>query len=453
MERVFSIKIKIMVYTLSYNDNSQEAYFQGGMRRLVEIHNYLRKHGVAMYFLGLQTATQHFFENRYIIPTAGLLGGKGHYLRRSLITRFAFLTYYLLASIIDGSKAVVKSGIDAIESPQEDMLTPILSFVISKITGRPMIAIVHTIPCYGHIYGRRSSLKDFDSLSKKSTNLGEIFNYLRTSGVGLLRARLSSILYFVNFYVLERSYIITVNAYIADILKKMLKNDRIDTVYPGNGVGVDTGRSMTPKAFDAIIAGGLSPEKGIYDCLYAWKNVLGVLPNAKLAIAGRAVDSKTAKEIQNCKKKLNLNSSIVLLNDITKGVDHSKLLDYISMAKVLIYPSKRDVWPLTINESIGCATPVISYDIPSFKHLYATKAVTKVPAGSVQELTSAILKLLREHVIYEQAFEATIVYAKLLTWDKVALDERRAYFQAIRQFEQSNNRFSKSSRPKHVFFN
>jgi glycosyltransferase involved in cell wall biosynthesis len=424
-----------MVYTLSYNDNSQETYFQGGMRRLVDVHRYLRKHDVDLTFLGLQTASQRIFETKYIIPTASLLEGRGHYLKKSQITRLVFIAYYMLASIVEGSRVVSKNEIDAIESPQEDTLTPILAFCISKITRRPMIAIIHTIPCYGHLYGKNDVLKELQTLGVKSTKFSEIFRYLKAIGLSLPRSLISSVLYFTSFRIFSKSYVISVNSYVTNILKTMLASNNISTVYPGNGIELDNECPPVFRSFQAIMAGSLSPEKGIYDGLHAWKLVVDVIPQAKLAITGRAVDDQVANNIQDLVNKLELKSNVIILNDLSKGISHSQLLKYLSMSKILIYPSTKDIWPLTVNEAIGCLTPVILYDIPSFKNLFQNKAIIKVSSGSVNELADSIIDILTNDEKYSQALESSKIYRESLSWDAVALSEKKAYVQALRKFE------------------
>jgi Glycosyltransferase len=52
-------------------------------------------------------------------------------------------------------------------------------------------------------------------------------------------------------------------------------------------------------------------------------------------------------------------------------VSQDKLIDVVSKAKVLVYPSHFDSFPLVILESLALGTPVIAYKIPGVRSVYA----------------------------------------------------------------------------------
>jgi len=126
--------------------------------------------------------------------------------------------------------------------------------------------------------------------------------------------------------------------------------------------GIDlelAGLSDKPKKYDAVFCGRIHPSKGIDELLKVWKLIIGLKPDAKLAIIGDG--------------DLGLNY-IRYHKDFSKGID---LLGYMGderykiykQSKIVIYPTplKFDHFSMAPVEAMACGCPLIANDIPSVK--------------------------------------------------------------------------------------
>lgn len=424
--------LRVLVYTITYCYPPISRYIGGGIRRVIQLHNNLERYGVEMYFVGVQSAIRGFFgSSPRIVPVASLLEGKGHYIRKSMLFRVVSFFYYVFMSVIGGIRATVSGNQHIVLAPGETFVITLASYIIARITKRQLIIISHTIPCYGHLWGYEACSFDFSKLNSKSTDTKSMFRFLKDIGMKQLRALFNAVKFTIMFKVMRRSYVITLNPLITVALKRMLGTEKIYEVYPGNGIELMEDLSGK-KLFDGIVAGVLSPEKGLFDAIRAWKQVTKEFPESKLAVAGWAVNKQVINRAIKLINDLGLDKNIKILNNLSEGVDHSTLVNYISKSKLLIYPSRRDVWPLTVCEALGSGVPVVAYDIPTFRYSFNTRGVIKVPLNSISGIAQSICKLLRNNEKYHEVFREATSYAESLTWKNIARKEKRIYLEILK---------------------
>ena len=109
-------------------------------------------------------------------------------------------------------------------------------------------------------------------------------------------------------------------------------------------------------------------------------------------------------------------------------VSQDKLIDVVSKAKVLVYPSHFDSFSLVILESLALGTPVIAYKIPGVRSVYeGLSAVKLVKEGDLAQFRQEIRKiydmptkeyedLINDKKLWEFLYEHS-------SWEKVALNE------------------------------
>jgi glycosyltransferase involved in cell wall biosynthesis len=411
---------------------STSHYIGGGIQRVIQLYKYIEKCDVEMYFVGVPYAIYGFFcGSPKVIPVASLLEGKGHYIRRSKLFKVVSFLYYMFVSIIGGIKATINKNINFILAPGEMFVMVLASYIIARITRRQLIIISHTLPCYGYPWGYETAFLDFSKLNDKSTKIKYLLRFLRGIGMERMRSLFYATEFAMMFKIMKRSYIITLNPLVTVVLKKMLRSGRIYEVYPGNGIEVIKNPSEE-KLYDGIVAGVLSPEKGLFDAIYAWKYVTKEFPESRLAIAGWAINKQVINRAIRLINDLKLDKNIIILNNLSEGLEHLRLVNYISKSKLLIYPSKRDVWPLTVCEALGSGVPVIAYDITTFRYSFNTKGVIKVSLNSLSGIVQSICELLRNGEKYNEVSRDARNYAELFTWKNVAREEKRIYLEILK---------------------
>ena len=247
-----------------------------------------------------------------------------------------------------------------------------------------------------------------------------IVNYARTTYEHLLRRKVLRLILGVSpavFY--GEGFIDMVRRY----------STRIMVLKPANAVDreVLTYRRIRNKDLIATFYARLTPNKGIYELLMAWKIVEEHVPNAKLRIMGAFPSNDIKYKFLNLIKELKLRN-VEYLGFID---DRNKLYELVSESKVLIYPSHEDAFPLVVLEALTLGVTVVAYGIPAIKTIYGgLPNLFIVPEGDHEALARKTIEVLRmADDEYERIHENEIVrrFLELHTyWENVAKAEATA---------------------------
>ncbi|MDG6994628.1 MAG: glycosyltransferase [Nitrososphaerota archaeon] len=178
------------------------------------------------------------------------------------------------------------------------------------------------------------------------------------------------------------------------------------------------------KTSDAVFFARLSPEKGIYDLLAIWKIVNTLSPRSNLRIYGSFHSDKHAKFFVQ-----RLNSLRTDCLEMKGFVPNRRdLFREVSMARVLVYPSYSDAFPLVILESLALGLAVVAYDIPAITHAFAGLApVFLARRGDIRgmaELVSKVIAMTDDEFTALHQNENVQSFLKThASWEKVAESE------------------------------
>ncbi len=151
-------------------------------------------------------------------------------------------------------------------------------------------------------------------------------------------------------------------------------------------------RTINERPPIAVFFGRLSPRKGIYDLLRAWYLVEKEEPEAELWIIG-AFHNEGDKQ-----RFFRIMHSMRLRNVKYLGFFRSreKLYHTIKKAKVLIYPSYEDAFPLVVLEALALGLLVVAYNIPAIKYSYrGVPGIRSVQVGNIVALAKEAVHMLR----------------------------------------------------------
>ena len=171
-------------------------------------------------------------------------------------------------------------------------------------------------------------------------------------------------------------------------------NVRLGVPFPANAVDeqVFRFRRIEGKEPLAVFFARLTPNKGIFELLRAWKIVEKEIPNAKLRIMGMFGSEEHKVEFFKLMRILNLRN-VEFLGFIK---DREELYRLVSESKVLIYPSHEDAFPLVVLESLALGVAVVAYNIPAIKYVYrGLPNVFTVPEYDYAALAKEAIRVLR----------------------------------------------------------
>lgn len=174
-----------------------------------------------------------------------------------------------------------------------------------------------------------------------------------------------------------------------------------------------------------LYVGRLDTEKGLPHLLEALAQVLLVIPQARLVIAGKGALHQSllerARELQIADRV----SFAGYLHD-------EPLAALYQCAEVLVVPSLYEPFGIVALEGMACGKPVVASDVGGLSEIVVEgQTGLKVPAASAAALASAILKLLHDRDLAESLGTAGRQRAEeIYNWPRVAQQTLQVYAQA-----------------------
>ena len=116
-----------------------------------------------------------------------------------------------------------------------------------------------------------------------------------------------------------------------------------------------------------------------------------------MCIAG---DCPQKEELTVLIKKLDLDNHIKLLGN----VDRQDIRSFLSKIDIYIQTSKSEAAPISIKEAMAAALPIITTDVGGIPELVKHKKTgLLVGSDNVNDLTSALMRLINEKIDYRQS--------------------------------------------------
>lgn len=195
-----------------------------------------------------------------------------------------------------------------------------------------------------------------------------------------------------------------VSASAADVMSKRLRvrRHKIEVIHRGRdprriGVRSEERRTLARKALGVddstalILAAGRHYHfKGLDLIVKALKDVLAVIPDTQLVIAGR--EGPATAEL------LEIAEADGTMDHLTIAGYRSDVADLMCAADVFVLPSRAEGSPGVLIEAMALEVPTVACDIPSVKELVGSdsKIVVLAPAESPGKIAEAIVSLIQD---------------------------------------------------------
>lgn len=164
-----------------------------------------------------------------------------------------------------------------------------------------------------------------------------------------------------------------------------------------------------------IFVGRLSKPKGIEDAMIA----LGILKKkipANLWVVGRGAQ-QYREYLERLRSDLYLEQNIVFFD----FVSDAKKFELMSRAHILIHPSIREGFGLTIPEAGFVGTPVVAYNAPGVRDIVRNmENGILLGHNSPKMIANAVLTLIGDRELYRQIQDKAKQGAKKFNWDNTA---------------------------------
>lgn len=165
----------------------------------------------------------------------------------------------------------------------------------------------------------------------------------------------------------------------------------------------------------AIFVARINKMKGVEDAIRAFHYVVKKYPTAILWIVGRGQE-EYINILRKQIKEYGLQENVVFWNFISQ----EKKFELMSRAHVLISPSVREGFGLTIPEAGSVGTPSIVYNVQGLKELVDDANGIRLKENSPEELAKQLIHLFTDKKVYNTLRSGAIESSKQFNWDRTA---------------------------------
>ena len=186
-----------------------------------------------------------------------------------------------------------------------------------------------------------------------------------------------------------------------------------------NGLDLDaTARVLAgEKRFDLVFAGGLRSGKGFEDMAPIIAAVAKQRPGVKVAIIGGHT-GRSRRLLEASLERYGVARQVQLLGYID-SVDYVRVL---KESRVYFSTSYEEGWGIAIAEAMACSLPVVAYDLPVYRRVYAAK-MKLVPLSDTAAFAAALSSLLENEEEARRLGCENSVFVKRYDWEKIAKKE------------------------------
>jgi len=157
--------------------------------------------------------------------------------------------------------------------------------------------------------------------------------------------------------------------------------------------------------------GRIKRYKSVDHLIKAFAIVKETMPDAKLVIIG---DGDNLNDLKKLAKKLQLGESVEF-----KGfVDKEDKVKTLQKCHVVVNPSVKEGWGLTIIESNACGVPTVAADVPGLRDSVKDgKTGLLYPYGDIEKCAVYILKFLTDEPFRTEITKNAVAWAARFDWD------------------------------------
>jgi len=156
----------------------------------------------------------------------------------------------------------------------------------------------------------------------------------------------------------------------------------------------------------------LKKYKGVHLLLRAMEAVKKEIPNVKLIVTGRGDYEPKLRQLT---RQLHLNGIV----EFTGFIGTAEKVDLYRRAQIVVNPSAKEGWGLTVIEANACGTPVIAAEVPGLREsVIQHETGVLYPHSDTKALSTAIIRLLKDTELRRKMGEKSRKWAKEFSWQK-----------------------------------
>lgn len=169
----------------------------------------------------------------------------------------------------------------------------------------------------------------------------------------------------------------------------------------------------TPAERDLVVfVGRLEHYKGVDVLLDAWPRVRAACPAARLVIAG---SGGAGEDMRRRASGVEFGGSVTFAGFVSED----EKVALLRRATVVVQPSRKEGWGLTVLEANACGTPVVATDVPGLRDSVRDGTTGLLAAPEPAALASSLVAVLSDDALRARLADAARAWSERFSWDHV----------------------------------
>lgn len=184
-------------------------------------------------------------------------------------------------------------------------------------------------------------------------------------------------------------------------------------------------RVQKERAPTLIYVGRLTRAKGIEDAIKVVSLVQAVIPTIRLLVIGQGDDQYT-NTVRDSVEKDGLSGRVQFLGYVTEEMK----FDALARAYLLITPSYKEGWGLTVHEAANVGTPTVAYDVDGLRDSVKQAGTGILTSPNPGAMANEVIRVMRDTKLYEK-LQNNVSTQRKNPWEQAAKEALRVLSQAL----------------------
>lgn len=312
------------------------------------------------------------------------------------------------SEVIDGIKIIRKGSPDA-RALWNSVHFQAFKYYMKNFKGKFDVVIdeIHGLPFFTPLYVKE----------KKIVLICEVADELWFTMYGRLLGSIGRLIEILYLKIIYKSinFLTISNSTKNDLVRNGINANHINVIPMGVKLPDFKINVLKEKNPTILFVGRLSVAKGIEDALIVLKNILYEIPHIKLWIIGRGNEVYT----DFLKKKI-LKEKINNRISFFGFVSERRKFELMAKAHLLISPTIKEGFGLTIPEAGSVGTPSIAYNVNGLRDIIINEENGILVKSDPNEMSRAVIKIIQNPTLYKKLCENAKKLANNFDLDKSA---------------------------------
>jgi len=212
----------------------------------------------------------------------------------------------------------------------------------------------------------------------------------------------------------NKSFIVASESTQKELVKLGIPVRAVNKVHNGSTICKVSLKITKEKKPTVLFLGRISKDKGISDGLEAFSELRLKMKDIRLWIVGKEEKKGYLQKLLNY---YNIDAKSVTYFGY---VDEKKKFELLKKAWMLIHPSRKEGWGLTVIEAAAQGTPTIGYNVEGLRDSILNNRTGLLTATDPLALAEGIVKLLNDKMLYNRMSKEAIRWSKKFDWKESA---------------------------------